>query len=78
MSAGEVKIYTYDETSDAKMSVKISGQKTTGTDGTSLPKLFEDIIRNSFGYQNLIEDFWATYVSSGGGGGAASAVAFCS
>ena len=68
LSAGEVKIYTYDETSDAKMSVKISGQKTTGTDGTSLPKLFEDIIRNSFGYQNLIEDFWATYVSSGGGG----------
>ena len=35
-------------------------------EGTSLPKAFEDAVRNMFGYVNLANDFWTTYLKKFG------------
>ena len=47
---------------------KIETEYSNGSakSGTSLPKFFEDAIRNSFGYQKLAQNFWLAYLRGSG------------
>ena len=52
---------------DDKIKMHIASEKGNIDSSVSLTKYFEDILRNSYGYQSIIEDFWETYISAATG-----------